>query len=527
MGCGIVAADYDNDGDIDLFVPTGDGWPDQLYRNNGDGTFSEIAASVGLTSSLNTRMALWFDYDGDHDLDLVTVTCRIGSSFLSVRTLTLYCNDAGMFTDVTTGSGLGGLLDPDHVGGISAGDIDNDGLVDLLLAYWRGPTFLFKNHGDGTFTDIAPAAGVDDVSTSWQSVMCDFDSDGDLDIFKAVDLEPNRFWVNQGDGTFVDAAPAVGADNAWNDMGVAIGDPDNDGDFDLYVTNIDWLGNGTGVEHNIFLRNDSVGSTLAFTEVSLSNGTAHGYWGWGATFFDADNDGWQDLAATNGFDKPSGFSADPSKFFYNIATTPLFFDDLSDDAGVNDTDWGSSMIAFDMDRDGDLDLMQSCQAGPLRMRENISNELPGAPFNNWLMIKPRMRGTNHFAIGAVVRVTANGQTMSRVITAGVSFMAQEPAEAHFGLGPARAAVEVVVEWPGGIGQTVLHNVGANQILVVQPPCPTDFNGDLTTDLADLSTVLFFFGQSVAPEASGDADGDGDVDLDDLSAVLFAFGQPCA
>ena len=523
MGCGIAAGDYDNDGDIDLFVATAQGQPNQLYRNNGDGTFSEIAASVGLAGLLNTRMALWFDFDGDHDLDLVVAACRIGSIPAPPRTLTLYRNDGGAFVDVSAGAGLGGLLDVDHLGGICAGDVDNDNLVDLLLTFWRGPTYLFKNHGDGTFTDIATSAGIDAPNTSWQPIMCDFDGDGFLDIFNAIDLEPNRLWMNQGDGTFVDVAAAAGVANAWNDMGVAIGDPDNDGDFDLYVTNIDWLGQGTGIEHNIFLRNDSVGATISFTEQSLANGTAHGYWGWGTTFFDANNDGWEDLAATNGYYPPSGFGADPTRYFHNSGASPLSFVEASTAAGLDDTSWGSGLIAFDMDRDGDQDLAQVCQAGPLRLRANVS---PGAQSNNWLVVQPRMRGTNHFAIGATVRVVANGLTMRRLVTAGVSFMAQEPAEAHFGLGQAAIVQQVVVEWPGGMGQTVLNDVDVNQVVIVERPCPTDFDGDNQTGLGDLSLVLFHFGELVTPGAPGDVNSDGVVDISDVSALLFAFGAGC-
>ncbi|MCA9294216.1 MAG: VCBS repeat-containing protein [Phycisphaerales bacterium] len=526
QGCGIAAADYDGDGDIDIFVPTREGLPDQLYQNDGAGNFTDVAAAVGLASMENHRIALWLDYDGDHDLDLVTAACRTGAAAAPSRTLSLFRNDGATFADVTASAGFGGLLDEDHLGGMCAGDIDNDGFVDLLVVYWRGPTFLFKNNGDGTFTDIAASSGIDIDTLSWQPVMHDFNGDGWMDIFSAIDVGPNMLWINQGGGVFVDVAASAGVDSAWNEMGVAVGDPDNDGDLDLYVTNIDWLGFGIGIQHNLFLRNDSVGPTLSFTEVSLANGTAHGYWGWGATFIDADNDGWQDLAETNGYTPDSAFWTDPSKFFSNAGVLPLSFVDDSVAAGMNDTDWGSGLVSFDMDRDGDLDLLQVCQAGPLRMRENVSSELPGAPPNNWLVIQPRMRGTNHFAIGAEVRVTANGRTTSRLISAGMSFMAQEPAEAHFGLAGAHAATQVVVEWPRGIGQTVLSNVGANQVVVVEPPCPTDFDGDLVTGINDLSVLLFGFGQAVPAGTAGDVNGDGFVDLADLSLLLFAFGSGC-
>jgi hypothetical protein len=461
FGGGVAAADFDNDGDIDIFVPTAETLPNQLYRNLGNGHFVNIAATVGLDSMHPDRAALWFDYDGDHDLDLIVARDHCDPTCDAATLLRLYRQEPdGTFTEVTASALIAGVVTPIvemEVGGLAAGDINNDGYLDVMVTYWQGEAILLLNNTTGQFTNISVSSGVAGIRTHWQCVMVDINNDGWLDIFQAIDFTKNILWLNQGNETFVDVAVAAGVDNAMNDMGVAFGDYDNDGDFDIYITNI------TGFnEHNVLYRNDSTPGTLQFAEVSQALGVDLGYCGWGTTFLDAANSGWLDLAATNGSGGGS-WTVDTSLFYQNDGGSPPAFDDLSVEVGIDDTYWGSSLVTFDHDRDGDLDLLQTtAQGDPLRL---LSNQSQDAPSGNYLVVKPRMSGPNHRAIGAVVRVAAGGQQFTRLITAGTSFLGQEPAEAFFGLGSATTADSVTVEWPDG-AVTTLNNIAANQQVII-------------------------------------------------------------
>ena len=491
MGGGAAAADFDDDGDVDLFVPNAEGVADQLYRNLGNGAFEEIADAVGLASLERGRVALWLDVDGDRRLDLLVAgDCwPDADACVDQSTLRLYRQTAATaFADITVEAGLDSDLvtgTDQHRGGLAAGDVDNDGDLDLWVGLWEGQARLFLNDSDGnpgvfSFTEISVASGIGGQETfHWQPMMHDFNGDLRLDIYSAIDFQPNHLWINQGTSlrlppsggtsrgavTFLDLAPAAGADNAWNDMGMTLGDYDNDGDFDVYVTNIERASLENG--HNLLLRNDSDAGGPAFTAVSVDAGVARGGWGWGTSFLDADNDGDLDIAATNGFGVLD-YDNDASKLFLNQGGDPVTFADVSDATGFNDTYWGSSLLAFDCDRDGDLDLVQTTQAvGPddsqLRLLDNLPDAATAA--NHHLVVQPRMAGANPRAIGAVVRVEAGDRSMIRLISAGTSFMGQEPAEAFFGLGDAARAARVVVDWPDG-RHSVLAGVAAGQVRTI-------------------------------------------------------------
>jgi hypothetical protein len=511
---GVAAADFDNDGDIDFYAPTDAGVQNQLYRNLGDGTFEESGAEAGVDSLLFGRVAIWFDYDGDHRLDLLVGGDCFARSELCAGNfyLTLYrqTGDA-QFLDVTAAAGITeDLVDDstDHRAGMAVGDINNDGYLDVVLGMWAFDGQLLLNDGDGTFTDASAGSGLESGgSRHWMHTLHDFDGDGWLDIHTAVDMTENKLLVNQQDNTFQDVAGALGTDNPWDGMGTALGDYDNDGDIDIYVTNIFDLG-----KHNVLYRNDTVGSTLAFTEVSEALGVDNTDWGWGCTFFDADNDGFLDLAATNGFVTQS-WTDDPSRFFLNQGMPPYQFTDVSSAVGFSDTLIGSSLVAFDYDRDGDLDMLQSTRAGQvgtstLRLLQN--DPIAGETTGNYLVVKPRMDGPNHWAIGAVVRATVGELTMTRLITAGISFVGQEPAEAFFGLGLVGLAEQVVIEWPDGT-QSLYEDIPANDIYTVidgaliGKKTDTDGDGLLDLDEFELGTDRLL----------ADTDGDGVSDKDEL------------
>lgn len=464
-GTGVALADFDNDGFVDMFVPQAAGVANLLYHNLGNGSFEEIAGDVGLALTATTRVALWIDYDADGRLDLFTAN----DDLVAPSSFTLYRQQPnGTFVDVTMSAGVfkaPTIIDPEayHRGGICAGDINNDGYIDIYTGQWFGPGHLFLNNGDGSFSDISDTSGVSASNWGHQPVMADFNSDGWLDIYLAVDFDPNVLWINQQNNTFVNLAIFAGIDNTMNDMGLSLGDYDNDGDPDVYITNIYMPpDNPLGFRYNVLYQNNTTGGIMSFLDVSESMAVHEGYFGWGTTFMDADRDGDLDLAATNGW-RSGEWVTDPSRFFMNNQAGTLPFSEASAEVQFDDTFWGSALVAADFDRDGDLDLVQACMDGPLRLLDNQA--IVAGASNSYLVIKPRSIGPNRFSIGAKVVVQVGGQTMTRWIGAGTSYMGQEPAEAFFGLGPVDFVDEVSVHWPDGT-VTAVENVAANQVLTL-------------------------------------------------------------
>ena len=527
VGAGVAAADYDRDGFVDVFVPQASGVPDLLYHNSGDGHFENLAPSVGLDATSSSRAALWFDYNADGQLDLFVAN----DDPVESTSFRLYEQKAGAFHEVTAEAGIAKapivIEAAHHRGGICAGDINNDGFLDIFTGQWSGPAHLFLNQGNGTFLDISESSGVFVHGHMHQPVMADFNGDGWLDIYAAIDFSGNRLWINRRNNTFDDIALEAGAANAMNDMGVTLGDYDNDGDFDIYVTNIF---SAALSQRNVLLRNESTTEQVLFRDVAQLLEVDNGYFGWGTTFGDYNNDGHLDLAATNGWQSPDSrrFPPDPSRLFLNTGTPVEPFADVSTSSGFDDLEYGSCLITFDLERDGDLDFLQVVVGGPMRLLENQSSG------NNALTIQPRMGGPNRLAIGAVVRVRVGETWMMRLISAGTSYLGQEPAEAHFGLGEAAAADTVVVEFPGG-RRIELVDVAANQVVVVrsEDSAPPFIRGDATgngsisaNDGVRIFQFLFVgFAEPACLDAC-DTNDDGRVELTDGIALLdYLFRGP--
>ncbi|GJM19418.1 MAG: hypothetical protein DHS20C14_16310 [Phycisphaeraceae bacterium] len=484
---GVSAADYDGDGDIDVFVPTGWGSPSRLYQNDGTGNFTEVAVASGLNSTSNDRMGLFFDYDGDHDLDLVIGNDHHGQllgqpSITWPNTLRLFRQNADhTFTEVTAGSGLGGA----HIGAVgesnffamvgtlTAGDLDADGDLDLYLGLWLEGSDLFRNNGDGTFTNVIAASGdMNRNFANWQAVMHDFNGDGLLDVYAAVDGEDGikALYINQGNLTFQNQAAAYGLLPSFNDMGVAFGDPDNDGDLDIYVTEIHdatatfpyWVDT-----QNVLFRDNGPGASPRYEDVAIASGVAFCDWGWGCDWGDFDNDRDQDLAVTNGHGSVH-FATDRSRFFENISTDPLVFDEIGVAAGFDDTAVASGLAAADFDRDGKQDLVEVHHPGGMLLYMNTSATTPGE--DNWLVIKPRRydKKGDHFSVGTVVRVWAGGEVMTRLISSGWSILGQVPYEAHFGLGDATVIDRIEIAWPDGRRRVFVNKPWSNKIIEAVP-----------------------------------------------------------
>ncbi|MCH2196699.1 FG-GAP-like repeat-containing protein [Kordia sp.] len=287
LGNGISFCDYNNDGWDDITIGTQSGDPLKIYKNNGDGTFS-LETTLVPNNNAQQKQVIWVDFDNDGDKDLYVSGDVDGSR--------LYRNDVTVLNDVTIACGLP-IAAQDNFGA-SWGDYNNDGYLDVFLCN-RGlsspqPNYLYKNNGDGTFTNVSAAAGIDNGShLSFCSAFFDYNNDGWQDIYMANDKinTTNILYKNNGDGTFSDVSEESGTNLAIDAMSVTIADFDRDGWFDIYVTN--------GIPGNYFLRNNGDGT---FTNIASGTGTMFESIAWGAVFLDAENDGDLDLYVSGSLD---------------------------------------------------------------------------------------------------------------------------------------------------------------------------------------------------------------------------------
>lgn len=474
MTAGVAAGDYDGDGWVDLFVTRGSLGPNLLYRNLGNGGFADVALAAGVDrgapASLNKPYtdiensgATFADYDGDGWLDLLV------SGINTTSQPVLFRNDRdGSFTEVSAEAGIPVIS---QSMGSAFADYDKDGDLDFWMSHWianQQHKYLFRNNGNGTYTDVSVAAGIPDTLMADYSVnFADIDNDSWPDILVAADFGSSQVFINQRNGSFARATNAVISDE--NGMGAAVGDYDNDQDLDWFVSSIfDARGpattqgglGGWGASGNRFYSNAGNGSFVDLTDFS---GTREGGWGWGACFADFNNDGYLDLFHVNGYDsiEPTStapFRSDASNLFINDGHSG--FTERAVELGIADKGQGRGIVCFDYDRDGDVDIFVANNGQAPLLYENRGLH------NHWLHVRVGGELLNSAAIGARVYLIAGGQTQMRELSAGGNYMSQNPAIAYFGLGSSTTIDSVRVVWPSG-AQRTLSNVTADQILLIE------------------------------------------------------------
>jgi hypothetical protein len=440
---GVAVGDYDNDGDVDLYV-TGFG-PNSLYRNNGDGSFTDITAQAGVNDPRWSSSAAFLDYDRDGDLDLF---------------VTNYVH----FTVAGNKQCTGADGKPDYCG---------------PQAYEPVRDRLYRNEGGDRFTDVSDAAGLGVAFGPGLGVACaDFDADGWQDIYVANDGEENQLWLNRRDGTFANSALMAGvAVNAYGkaeaSMGVAAGDFDNDGDEDLFMTHLDR-------ETNTLYLNDGAGNFLDVTDQRKLGRISVAYTGFGSEWFDYDNDGDLDLFIANGAVKiEEALRGQPypyrerNQLVRNDGQDG--FTEVTARAGpALETVEVSRGAAFgDLDNDGDLDIVVANNNGPTRL---LRNQAGGA--HHWLMVKPVGTRSNRDAMGARVALLRRDRAplWRRVHTDGSYLSASDP-RVHFGLGPDPALEGVLVVWPDGAAE-VWRGIRANTFNTLQQGSGETWTGGL-------------------------------------------------
>jgi enediyne biosynthesis protein E4 len=510
MPGGVLLLDYDGDGWLDIYFTNAPSIDmalhkqrarSVLYRNNHDGTFTDVTDKAGVGYPCWAMGGGVGDYNNDGWPDIL-VTCEEG--------IVLYRNNGdGTFTDVTKQARL---TDPRWSTGAAFGDYDGDGFLDLMITryvefdldhlpqFGVGPTChfrgiavqcgprgmkglgdsLYHNNGDGTFTDVSKVGGVEDARGYYGLgvVWSDLNGDGRPDIFVADDSTPNYLYRNDGNGHFTDVSyisgTAVSEDGGeMAGMGVAVCDYNHTGRFSIYITNFE-------DQSNSLYRNDG---NLAFTESATAAGIGAitvPYLGWGTGCVDFDNDGWPDIFVVNGHVYPQVDAlAAGSKYrerkllFQNRGGS---FIDVSDVAGqALRIPQPSRGAAFgDLDNDGRIDVVVENIDGPPLVLHNES-----VSTNHWITLQLLGTKSNRLAIGARVQITSGGVSQIDEVRSGGSYLSQNDLRVHFGLGATDKVERLEIRWPSGVSET-LQNVAADRFYTIKEGSGITQNGLVPT-----------------------------------------------
>ncbi len=474
---GVAADDFDNDGWLDIVVS--DWSPNgqlRYFRNAGDGTFAERTRQAGLTGLLGGLNLLHADFDNDGDADLLVLRGAWLEGAGRAYPNSLLRNDgSGRFRDVTWEAGLANEHFPTQAAAWA--DYDSDGDLDLFIGNEHFPSQLFRNNGDGTFADVAREAGVTNDDFAKAAVWGDYDRDSDPDLYVSNFGGPNRLYRNNGDGTFTDAAAELGVEFPLRSFPAWFWDYNNDGALDIFVSGYEWnvrdiaaayLGlPALATESDRLYRGDGRGR---FLEVGAEVGAARISQPMGSNFGDLDNDGFPDYYLGTGYPAYEGLM--PNLLFRN--ERGLRFVDVTSAAGVGHLQKGHGVAFADFDSDGDLDLfveLGGAYAGDLY--PNALFENPGFG-NHWLSVKLIGTESNRAGIGARIRadIVEEGSSRSvyRWVTSGGSFGAS-PLRQHLGLGQAGRIEVLEIYWPTSGTTQQFREVPVDRLIRIREGSP--------------------------------------------------------
>lgn len=498
MVAGVALFDYDGDGYLDIYLVNGAAIPslnkesprywNRLYHNNHDGTFTDVTEKAGVAGAGYGMGVAIGDYDNDGRPDIFVANVTANQLF--------HNNGDGTFTEVTEKAGLSGAkLDGRKMWSVGGGwfDYNNDGKLDLFVvnyckwevnkdpnctikngvrAYCHPKYYpplhntLYRNNGDGTFTDVSQETGIAAHMGKGMSVsFADYDGDGYLDAFVANDTTPNFLLHNLGGKKFEEVGVVAGVayapdGAALSGMGSDFRDIDNDGRADIWHT---------AVEHESFplFVNQGGGE---FVDMSAGSGLqpTNNMSGWGNGIYDFDNDGWKDLfvARSNVMDNIGELIKrnypEPNTVFRNVGKGKFQEAKAGTDLEAEGAHRG---VAFgDLDNDGRIDMVVSVLGGPAKLFHNVSDAK-----NHWISLKLLGTKSNRMGIGAQVHLTtAGGQSQWNEVTTAVGYASSSDSRVHFGLGTDSKVKELEIRWPSGIRQ-VLRDVPADRVMTIEEP----------------------------------------------------------
>ena len=530
MTGGLAAADFNNDGHTDIFWVGGGLTADKLFINNGSGVFTDKAVAWGIADLHCGNGVAVGDYNKDGWLDIyLTSFGPPGPAPGAPGAHRLYRNDSGTgFTNVAEAAGVNyscpAATNNPAGYGAAFGDYDLDGHLDLFVTSWWGAddgNRLYKNNGDGTFTDVTAAALGTAVDGVWgfQPAFVDMNGDRYPELLIAADFQTSRYLLNNADGTFTDMTVPSGTGLDDNGMGQTVGDFDGDGLFDWYVTSIYSETPPPDNPGNMLYWNQD---PLPYVECSVNAGVNNGQWGWGTLALDLDQDKWLDILEVNG--RPAEpYNNRPGMLFYNLRN-PNFptFTEIAATSGFDHADEGRSLAYLDADNDGDLDVIVSTNAGSPVF---YLNETPD--IGNWLRIKLDTSTNAALApngFGTRVIATVGVNSLYRYMSGSPSYLSTSELSVHFGLGNATTVAELRVEWAKGY-VTVLTDVAANQHLTIAAPKLGDVDSDGIVGVSDLLDLLGGWGSCPTPPAPclSDLNNDGEIGVPDLLTLLANWG----
>lgn len=439
INLGVSVGDFDNDGDDDLYFSRIT-WSNILYENLGNGFFNDITDQAGLTTIKGGRSSVWGDIDNDGDLDLYVGIAREGNHlFLN--------NGNGTFEDITQSAGL--QLNAETIHCLMA-DVDNDGFLDIYVTINNDENKLYKNNGDGTFTDVTVESGALDDTRAMGAGFFDYDKDGDLDLYLVHDFGfVNNLYQNDGTGHFVDVARQAGVNFSGDGMGVAFGDYNNDRWLDMYITNLN---------ENLLYLNNADGT---FTDVTEQAGVADGGMSWGCSFLDYDNDGWLDIFVANEtkfIELPDHW---PNVLFRNNDNGT--FEDVSIETGISTyfNSFGNAIL--DYDGNGWLDIAVANNTG------STGNEffVNMGGNNNWFVLELEGTVSNRDAVGTRVEAFAGDWQRVDEVRAGSGYNSQSSLALEFGLGQMSQIDSLLIYWASGIQETFFDIPANRHVKIVE------------------------------------------------------------
>lgn len=464
---GVAVADYDQDGDLDIFFtginnfdPNDQTTWNHLMQNNGDRTFKDVTVAAGfqfqyvnegLRAERGEKMgAAWGDYDNDGFPDIFLANSRLDQLY--------HNNGDGTFTDVTAAAGVEGC----NVCYSSSGlwwDHDRDGDLDLYVSVLNNENIMYQNNGDGTFTDISELTGLKggDNMITWSAVAFDAGKDNILDLYCMNDTQANEFFENRSGQKYNESALAYRLADKGASMGAAIGDCNNDGRFDIYVTNI-----YNHLPNPLFIDKGN----RRYENKAQAYGVDNTGWGWGTTFLDYDHDGDEDLAVVNGpidelYDE---VQPDIDNFLFKnmLLEEDMHFEDVSVETGFLGRAKSKGLDAFDYDMDGDLDMVvANMDAGCYFFQNTTLNSEPTAD-KNWLQIKLEGTTSNRDAFGTTVKIRMGDRWIYR-FHHGAAVFGGSIKPVHFGVSDVAVIDEIRITWLTGITEAT-YQVPVNQLI---------------------------------------------------------------